>query len=304
MHLDFDSIPKNDEISLLISGGVDSSVALGLLKNAGFQIKAYYLKIWLEDELTHLGDCPWEEDLKFARSVCEKYQVPLEVIPLQREYEKKVIQYTLQELKSGGTPSPDLFCNSLIKFGAFAEKSQSRWIATGHYARVIHSFDNEKVQSSKLCKAVDPIKDQTYFLSQLSQEQLKKVVFPLGSLDKQNVRELANSWNLPNASRKDSQGICFLGKIPYRTFVKHHLGEKSGAIVHRKTGKEVGIHDGSWFHTIGQRKGLGLSGGPWFVVEKDFEKNIIFVEHEPDALGTKPAGKRFQLAACTQKRVF
>ncbi len=270
---------------MLISGGVDSSVALGLLKEAGFKVRAHYLKIWLEDELTYLGDCPWQEDLEFARSVCDSYDTPLEVMPLQREYEQKVIQYTLSELRAGGTPSPDLFCNSMIKFGAFADKSQSKWIATGHYARAIHTFDGETVTSSSLCKAADLVKDQTYFLSQLSQAQLQKIIFPLGQLEKNQVRQLAKDWNLANATRRDSQGICFLGKIPYREFVKHHLGEKSGPIIHRKTGKAVGEHLGSWFHTIGQRKGLGLSGGPWFVVAKDFAENIVFVDHEPEATG-------------------
>jgi len=283
---DFESIPKDQEIALLLSGGVDSSVALGLLKNAGYNVKAYYLKIWLEDELTHLGSCPWQEDLDYARGVCEMYDVPLEVVSMQREYENQVIQYTLRELKSGGTPSPDLFCNSLIKFGAFAEKFKSRWIATGHYARAVHTFAEDGSQTSHLCKAQDPIKDQTYFLSQLSQSQLQKLIFPLGQLEKKRVRELASEWQLPNADRKDSQGICFLGKIPYREFVKHHLGEKQGSIVHRKTGEKVGDHAGSWFHTIGQRKGLGLSGGPWFVVEKDFDANIVYVDHDEEAKGT------------------
>jgi tRNA-specific 2-thiouridylase len=285
--LDYDNIAKDQEISLLLSGGVDSSVALGLLKNAGYKVRAYYLKIWLEDELTHLGQCPWQEDLAFAKEVCDKYEVSLEVIPLQREYEQKVIQYTISELKAGGTPSPDLMCNSLIKFGAFAEKSKNYWIATGHYARAVHQIEDGSVVSSSLKKAKDPVKDQTYFLSQLSSQQLSRLIFPLGHLEKHEVRTYAQDWNLPNAKRKDSQGICFLGKIPYREFVKHHLGEKVGPIIHRETEQTVGEHNGSWFHTIGQRKGLGLSGGPWFVVAKDFDKNIVFVSQEEDATGNK-----------------
>ena len=264
-------------VAVLLSGGVDSSVALCLLKERGeHKLTAFYLKIWLEDELAHLGDCPWEEDLRYAREVCDAAGVPLEVVALQQEYYDRVVRYTLDELKAGRTPSPDIFCNQRIKFGAFVETVEQSFdrIATGHYGRII---DNDT--RSHLYKGVDPVKDQTYFLSHLSQQQVARCLFPIGHLMKHEVRELANRYDLPNRQRADSQGICFLGKIKFNDFVGYPLGEKTGAIVDRASGQTRGEHRGYWFHTIGQRKGLGLSQGPWYVVGKDIEQNIVYVAH-------------------------
>lgn len=262
------------KIALLISGGVDSSVALSLLKEKGYDITAFYLKIWLEEELSFLGDCPWEEDLNYITSICNKYNVPLEVVPLQKEYRERVVSYTISELKKGCTPSPDLFCNHRIKFGAFYDKIGFQFdkIATGHYAR-LEEIDNQTL----LKTSPDPVKDQTYFLAHLSQKQVAKALFPIGNLAKAQVRELAEKYDLPNKNRKDSQGICFLGKIKFRDFTEYHLGDKKGDIREWETEKKLGQHKGYWFHTIGQRKGLGLSGGPWYVVKKDVQNNIIYV---------------------------
>ncbi|NRA68425.1 MAG: tRNA 2-thiouridine(34) synthase MnmA [Pseudobacteriovorax sp.] len=262
------------KIAALVSGGVDSAVALRILKdNPENSIKAYYLKIWLEDEFQFLGDCPWEEDLKYARAICEQADVPLEVISLQSAYWDRVVSHSVAELKAGRTPSPDILCNQQVKFGAFCDYIDPSYkIATGHYAHVEKHGDQVS-----LYKGLDPIKDQTYFLSRLSQEQLNRVIFPVGKLPKAEVRRLAKAYELANFDRPDSQGICFLGKIKYPDFVRQHLGDCPGQIINADDNQVVGEHKGFWFHTIGQRKGLGLSGGPWFVVGKDCDQNIIYV---------------------------
>ncbi len=278
------------KIAVLLSGGVDSSVALRRLQEGRHDLTAFYLKIWLEDELSFLGDCPWEDDLRFAREICESAGVPLEIIPLQTEYYQKVVSYTVRELEAGCTPSPDIFCNQRIKFGAFLERIDASFdkVATGHYARI-----DQRSGSHRLLKGVDPVKDQTYFLSHLSQEQVARSLFPIGELPKSEVRRLADTYELPNAGRADSQGICFLGKIKFSDFVRHHLGEKLGDIRELETDRRLGEHRGYWFHTIGQRKGLGLSGGPWYVVRKDLERNIVFVSHARDV--EQHTRRRFQV---------
>lgn len=265
--------------AVLLSGGVDSSVALGLLAKEGRRVRAYYLKIWLEDEVSYLGSCPWEEDLRYAQAVCDLFGVPLEVVPLQREYYERVVAYALEELRRGGTPSPDLLCNRLIKFGAFLERlgDSVDQVATGHYARL-----DRQGGATRLAMSPDPVKDQTYFLSRMTAQQLQRAEFPLGPFTKRQVRELARLWGLPNQDRPDSQGICFLGRIPYREFVRHYLGERPGPIVDVATGRLLGRHRGLWFYTVGQRSGLGLGGGPWYVWSKDEEENVLYVNHATD----------------------
>lgn len=265
------------KIAMLISGGVDSSVALALLKQAGHDITAFYLKIWLEDELTYLGTCPWEEDLAYAQAVCDQLNVPLNVISLQKEYWDRVVAYTIAEVKAGHTPSPDIMCNQHVKFGAFFDKIDASFdkVATGHYAQT--DLYNGK---ARLLKAVDPVKDQTYFLSRLTQQQLARALFPIGHLTKSEVRNLAQQFNLAPHSRKDSQGICFLGKIKFDEFIRHHLGTTPGKLVEFETGQTIGTHDGFWYYTIGQRKGIGLSGGPWYVVAKMPATNTVFISKQ------------------------
>lgn len=264
-------------IAVLVSGGVDSSVALSLLKKQGHQVTAFYLKIWLEDELSYLGTCPWEEDLEYVRAVCKKLDVPLEVVSLQKEYWDEVVAYTVSEIKIGNTPNPDIQCNQRVKFGAFYKKIDDSFthVATGHYARRVDNGDQVM-----LYRAPDPIKDQTYFLSHVSQQQLQRVLFPIGHLEKAEVRELAHQADLPNKSRKDSQGICFLGKLKFSDFIKHHVGTRPGNFIEVETGKKMGEHEGFWFYTLGQRQGIGLSGGPWYVVAKDVEKNIVYISKQ------------------------
>jgi tRNA-specific 2-thiouridylase len=277
------------KIAVLVSGGVDSSVALRLLKEAGHDLTAFYLKIWLEDELSFLGECPWEDDLAQVRAVCEQADVPLEVVPFQQEYRERVVAYTIAEARAGRTPNPDMLCNALIKFGAFYDYLLGKWptqntssvkanvsgydkIATGHYAQV-----EEKDGVFSLKMSADNVKDQTYFLSQLSQAQLAQALFPIGKYNKSQVRELAKKFALPNAERKDSQGLCFLGKIPFDKFLEHYLGKRLGKLVEHETGKFMGEHNGFWYFTVGQRRGIHLSGGPWYVVAKDTQTNTVFI---------------------------
>jgi len=260
-----------------LSGGVDSATALMRLVARGEKsITAYYLKIWLEDELSYMGDCPWEQDLAYAHAVCEHAGVPLKVVSLQQEYYDRVVSYALAELRAGRTPSPDIFCNQRIKFGAFFERlgTEVDTVVSGHYARVEHAPGEVR-----LLRAPDPVKDQTYFLSHLSSDQLSRLEFPVGELTKKQVRALAEEYALPNRDRPDSQGICFLGKIRYPDFVRHYLGEREGDIVERETGTVLGKHRGFWFHTIGQRQGLGLGNGPWYVTGKSPAENLVYVSH-------------------------
>ncbi len=269
-------IDRDAPVAVLVSGGVDSSAALFRLKELGYRnLTAFYLKIWLEDELAYLGSCPWEEDLAFAREACRMADVPLRVVPLQTEYFERVVSYALEELRKGRTPSPDLLCNRAIKFGAFREAVGPQWrsVATGHYARIGDRGDGRAL----LLRAPDPVKDQTYFLSRMTPEQIGGSLFPIGDLTKAEVRQYAHRIALPNRDRKDSQGICFLGKLRYSDFVRHYLGEQPGPIVERETGRMLGEHRGLWFFTIGQRQGLGLSGGPWYVVGKESDGNRLLV---------------------------
>jgi tRNA (5-methylaminomethyl-2-thiouridylate)-methyltransferase len=265
------------KIAVLLSGGVDSSVALRLLKDEGHNLTAFYLKIWLQDEFSFLGECPWEEDLKYARGVCKQSDVPLEVIPLQTEYWDNVVSYTISEINEGRTPNPDIFCNSLIKFGEFYDKIDSSFekVASGHYANV------EKINGKYILRtSPDLIKDQTYFLAYLTQAQLSRALFPIGKFKKSEIRKIAENYNLPTMARRDSQGICFLGQIKFKEFIKHHLGEIEGEIVDIDSGKILGKHPGYYYYTIGQRSGLKLGGGPWFVVKKDVKTNTIYVSRE------------------------
>ena len=272
------------KIAVLVSGGVDSSVALHLLKEQGHDCTAFYLKIWLEDELASLGTCPWEDDLVYVRRLCEQLDVPLRVINLQKEYWERVVSSVIAEVKAGRTPNPDVLCNERVKFGAFFQAigDEFEMVATGHYA------DTEvKGKKTWLLRVPDPVKDQTYFLANLKQSQVARAMFPMGRMLKTEVRAYAKSHKLPTSDRKDSQGICFLGKIPYDQFLKHYLGEKEGDFVRQETGDVIGKHNGFWFYTSGQRKGISLPGGPYYVVAKDAKKNIVYVSNKYVAAGSR-----------------
>lgn len=263
------------KIAALLSGGVDSSVSVYMLKEQGITPDLYYIKIASDN--SDKWDCSEEEDWEMANLVAKKYGCKLDKIDLHREYWDKVVGYSVERLKMGLTPNPDVMCNRLIKFGAFNEKIGHlyNYIATGHYA----STETDTNGEVWLTTSPDPVKDQTDFLAQLDNLQVAHAMFPIGKMMKEDVRRIAMEQNIPSAARKDSQGICFLGKIDYNELVRRYLGEKEGLIVDRQTGNILGRHKGYWFHTIGQRKGLGLAGGPWYVVGKDITRNIVYVSH-------------------------
>ena len=289
-------------IAALVSGGVDSSVVVHLLKEQGYTPDIFYIRIGMEDEEGYI-DCPAEEDIEITQWIAKKYGCRFEEVNLHKEYWDNVVSYTIESVRKGLTPNPDVMCNKLIKFGAFDDKRGHDYdrIATGHYARTEQvdsgqwTVDSGATQDGGvqqgtdysspitfLATAKDPVKDQTDFLSQLSYKQIQKLMFPIGHLMKSEVRAIAHEAHLPSADRKDSQGICFLGKINYNDFIRRDLGEREGKIVELETGKVLGTHKGYWFHTIGQRKGLYLSGGPWFVVRKDIEENVLYVSQGYD----------------------
>ena len=293
-------------VAALVSGGVDSSVVVHLLKEQGITPDIFYIRIGMEDEEGYI-DCPAEEDIEITTFIARKYGCRFQEVNLHKEYWDNVVSYTIESVRKGLTPNPDVMCNKLIKFGAFEQRGGKDYdrTATGHYAQTeclnVSKSDcvsglcdknssNQAIKQSVtqtvfLATAKDPVKDQTDFLSQLSYAQISKLMFPIGGMMKSEVRDIAHSAHLPSADRKDSQGICFLGKINYNDFLRRYLGEREGKIVELETGRILGTHRGYWFHTIGQRKGLLLSGGPWFVVKKDINENVLYVSqgYDPDA---------------------
>lgn len=268
---------SDKRIAVLLSGGVDSSVVVYEFAQLGLHPDCFYIKIGPEE--TEEWNCSSEEDLEMATAVARRYGCKLEVIDCHKEYWNQVTAYTMEKVRAGFTPNPDVMCNRLIKFGAFDEKRGHDYdlIATGHYAQTEWDGTDKWLVTSP-----DPVKDQTDFLAQIHGWQLRKAIFPIGHYAKGEVREIAEREHLINARRPDSQGICFLGNINYNEYLRRYLGTWKGKVIELETGKLIGQHDGHWFHTIGQRKGLGLGGGPWFVVKKDIEQNILYVSHGYD----------------------
>ena len=273
---------KNKKVVLGMSGGVDSSVAAILLKEQGYDVIGVFMKNW--EEKDDNGVCLSEEDYKDVIAVAEQLEIPYYSVNFVKEYWDKVFTYFLNEYKRGRTPNPDVMCNKEIKFRAFldyAMKIGADYVATGHYARIIHEEKDGNIKSVML-RGVDDNKDQTYFLCQLNQEQLEKVLFPLGSYTKPQIREIAEKYNLKTAKKKDSTGICFIGERNFNEFLSKYLPAKKGNIVNTE-GKILGRHNGLMYYTIGQRKGIGIgntkegTGEPWFVVDKDLEKNELVV---------------------------
>jgi len=278
MHYIMDENIFDKRIAVLLSGGVDSSVVLYELASKGLHPDCFYIKIGPEEE--EEWDCSSEEDLDMATAVAARYGCRLQVVDCHREYWDGVTRYTMDKVRAGYTPNPDVMCNRMIKFGAFDEKMGHNYdlIATGHYAQT------EMIDGRKwLVTSPDPVKDQTDFLAQIYDWQLRKAIFPIGHYMKEEVREIAEREHLINAKRKDSQGICFLGKINYNDYIRRYQGENPGDVLELETGRKIGQHRGLWFHTIGQRHGLGFGGGPWYAVKKDVERNILYVSrgYEP-----------------------
>ena len=255
-----------------MSGGVDSSMAAALLLEAGYAVDGAYMKNWTLD--VPGMQCPWAEDLAYAKRTAVKLGIDLRVYDFQEAYKRDVVDYLVREYQAGRTPNPDIMCNQDVKFGLFFETALAEgydFIATGHYARA---------EAGQLLRAVDDHKDQTYFLYRMGQRALQHTLFPIGGLTKQEVRAQAAKRNLPAAQKPDSQGICFIGEAPIQDFLRLYVSPKPGAIVDDDTHEVVGAHDGALFFTLGQRKGLGVGGGkPYYVVGKDMETNTVFVSH-------------------------
>jgi tRNA-specific 2-thiouridylase len=253
-----------------MSGGVDSSLTAALLVEQGYDVTGVYMKNWTED-LPGMK-CPWADDLADAKRVAVQLGIDFKVFDFENEYKHKVVDYMVEEYKLGRTPNPDIMCNQEVKFKLFLDaalEDGADMIATGHYARV---------ENGVLQQAVDTNKDQTYFLYRVTGQALRKTFFPLGGFTKPQVREMAQARGLFTAGKKDSQGICFVGKIGIRDFLSQYVEQKPGTIIDKKTGAVLGMHDGAIFYTLGQRHGLDLGGGlPYYVVGKDMKKNEVYV---------------------------
>lgn len=266
---------KDTTVVVGMSGGVDSSVTAKLLLEQGYNVVGIFMKNW--DDTDEFGVCTATEDYEDVRLVAEEIGIPYYSVNFEKEYHDRVFSYFLEEYKKGRTPNPDVMCNKEIKFKAFldhAMKLGADYVATGHYARVTHDGDHVE-----MLRGVDNNKDQTYFLNQLSKEQLSRVMFPLGHLEKPEVRELAHKYDLATKDKKDSTGICFIGERDFKTFLSSYLPANPGRMINMETGEDKGSHDGLMYYTIGQRQGLGIGGdgGPYFVAGKNLETNELYV---------------------------
>ena len=238
---------RNRKVYIGMSGGVDSSVSAALLKKAGYDVTGVFIKVWQPDWI----NCTWKEDRMDAMRVAALLDIPFITLDLEKEYKEEVVDYMISEYRAGRTPNPDVMCNRYVKFGGFydwAMKQGADYVATGHYAQVI---------DGKLIAGNDKNKDQTYFLWTLNKEQLSKTIFPVGNIEKPEVRKLAKKFNLPNAEKKDSQGLCFIGKIDIKEFLSHYIDSKRGNVLNIE-GEVIGEHDGSFFFTIGERHGFNI----------------------------------------------
>ena len=293
-----------------MSGGVDSSLSAALLKAQGYDVTGVYMKNWTQD-LPGMK-CPWADDLADAKRVAVQLDIPFKVFDFQKEYKQKVVDYMIAEYKAGHTPNPDIMCNQEVKFKLFLQTALddgADMIATGHYARVSdpsgpdlgappivssaeYRLRDDGVPSSRppeargvasLLTATDTDKDQTYFLYRITEEALAKTLFPLGGMTKPKVRAMAAELGLATAAKKDSQGICFVGKVGIKDFLQQYVTAGPGDIIDKKTGKVLGQHEGAIFYTFGQRHGLGVGGGlPYYVVGKDMPRNIVYVTTDLD----------------------
>lgn len=297
VYMSTNSKKKKGKVLVMMSGGVDSSVAAALLVKSGFEVEGAYMKNFSPESWQGVleNNCPWEQDVKDVEAVCDKLGIKWRSFNFEPEYKNKVIDYFFREYEAGNTPNPDVMCNKEIKFGIFLQKAIELgfdYVATGHYIQIKNEKlksknDKEKVKTIyKLRKSKDEIKDQSYFLWQLDQNQLARAIFPLGPYNKKEVRALAKKFGLPNSAKKDSQGLCFVGHIKLQDFLGQKLPKKPGKII-EKTGKVLGEHDGAHFYTVGQRKGIGLPQGPYYVAERNVETNTLVVDKNPADVLTK-----------------
>lgn len=276
---------KNNKktVAIALSGGVDSSVAAALLKKQGYKATGVHIKIWSDPEIP----CTLRDERYDAMRVATKLNIPFQTWDFTKAYKKAVVDYMIDEYKNYHTPNPDVICNRDIKFGMFLKKAKELgfdYIATGHYARITRITINYKPYTInyRLLKGRDKNKDQSYFLWALTQDQLRHVLFPIGKYRKVHVRKLARKFNLPTAEKKDSQGICFIGEIDLRAFLKKYIPKTPGKII-TTDGEVIGEHDGLYYYTIGQRHGIGIGGGtPYYVAAKDVRTNTLVVSKGSD----------------------
>jgi tRNA-specific 2-thiouridylase len=295
-----------EKVVIGMSGGVDSSVAAYLLKQQGYEVIGLFMKNWDDASVTLTSSCTWEDDLMFAEMVSKKLDIPLHTVDLTKQYRQRVVDYMFAEYERGRTPNPDVLCNREIKFDIFIDeclKLDAEYVATGHYCRK-ETVEIDGKETHRLLAGADPNKDQSYFLCQLSQKQISRALFPIGELLKPEVRKIADEQGLATATRKDSQGICFVGKVDLPTFLQQKLTQKKGDIIEipesyykdknnpdnlaeiseaykykKEDGKVIAEHRGAHFYTIGQRKGLNIggTGKPMYVIAIDVDENIVFV---------------------------
>ena len=270
---------RNKKVFVGLSGGVDSSVSAALLQEQGFDVTGVFIKVWQPDFLP----CNWKQDRLDAMRVCAKLGISFLTLDLEKEYKEGVVDYMIAEYKAGRTPNPDVMCNRYVKFGGFfkwAMEQGADYVATGHYARV----GKNKKAETELFAGRDQNKDQSYFLWTLTQKELSRTLFPVGNIEKPEVRKLAKKFGLVTAEKKDSQGLCFVGKVDMKEFLKHYLNEKSGDVLNEKS-EVIGSHEGAFFYTIGERHGFTVvkktpHDGPYYVVAKNLEKNTITVSQK------------------------
>ncbi len=278
------------KVLIALSGGIDSAVSALLLMRQGYEVEAGFMKNWSSTRGLLRSECPWLDDRREALKVAAHLGIPLHTFDFEKEYEQRVMNYFFEEYAAGRTPNPDVMCNKEIKFKLLYEKAMAMgfdYLATGHYARIEYRRRNTEkslgaTRQWHLLRSADEFKDQTYFIYNIKREQLKHILFPIGGYKKSKVRELAHQFGLPNADRKESMGLCFVGKIRLDEFLKQKIKLKAGPIIDAH-GRVLGRHKGIAYYTIGQRQGLGIGGsGPYYIVEKNLKANTIVVTKESD----------------------